>query len=515
MGAEKRVTLLRLPVIFSANSYSTPVTLPIGIAYIASYIRKHGFDVQVLDSVGMNIDRIVFSECRKYKIQGESIDKIISDIHPESKVLGITIMFSQEWPFVRDIIKKIKRGRPDCLVVVGGEHVTAMTEYSLRDCPQIDYAIKGEGEIPFLELCKNAFLDHSSMENLPGVCFLKENQYVENDSCRIKEITSIPWPAWDLMNLTPYFQPNFTMGISHGRNMPLLATRGCPYQCTFCSSPTMWTTRYVMRDPRDVADEIEYNIKTYQASSIDFYDLTAIVQKKWIMDFTQQLLDRKIKITWSLPSGTRSEVLDEEVISRLKATGMELLVYAPESSSEDVLKKIKKKINFNKMVSSIKLAKKYHLIVKINWVIGFPSDRRIDIYRTLWTIWKSAFWGVNDADLATFSPYPGSELFRQLKEEKVIGEINDSYFESLLSLYDFTEQKNYCKQIGLTELSFYRVFGMGFFYILSYASHPQKLIRIAAHFFAGKPFVAGSIFEQRVFDLVARFKLSKHRLAVD
>jgi radical SAM superfamily enzyme YgiQ (UPF0313 family) len=503
------VTLIRPPILFSNKSYSTPVTLPIGLAYIAAVLEKLNYETFVIDAIGLDMDRIVDSDCNRYKIQGASFEHILDLIPESSDIIGVSIMFSQEWPFIRKLIKKIKQSYPNKIIVIGGEHATALTEYTLKDCPEINYIIKGEGEIAFLDFC-HAYRIGSSVEAIPGVAFLNSNQdLVVTASNRLKAIDHIPWPLWEKFNLTPYFRPNFTMAIAHGRNMPLLATRGCPYQCTFCSSPTMWTTRYTMRPPSDVVDEIVHNIEKYGANSIDFYDLTAIVQKKWIMEFTEELKRRNVKITWSLPSGTRSEALDEEVLRNLKETGMELLVYAPESASTRVLHDIKKKISFPKMFNSIVIAKKYGLIIKLNYVMGFPTEKRIDMYQTLLSIWRFALIGVEDVDLSIFSPYPGSELFEQLKDKGKITAINDKYFEDLLIMYDMTETKNFCPHIFPLELNFYRFLGMSLFYILSYLSHPQKILRVIKSFFSKTTFVASSVFEQRLFDILARSRISK------
>jgi anaerobic magnesium-protoporphyrin IX monomethyl ester cyclase len=96
----------------------------------------------------------------------------------------------------------------------------------------------------------------------------------------------------------------------------------------------MWTTRYIMRSVGDVVDEIADHIKKYRVNSINFYDLTAIVKRDWILAFIAELEHRDIHITWQLPSGTRSESLDDEVIKGLARTGCEFLVYAPESGSQ-------------------------------------------------------------------------------------------------------------------------------------------------------------------------------------
>ena len=98
-----------------------------------------------------------------------------------------------------------------------------------------------------------------------------------------------------------------------------------------------------------MVDEIEHYIEKYQVDSIDFTDLTAVVKKGWVMDFSQELTKRNINIVWQLPSGTRSEALDDEVVTAMKKAGNGYLVYAPESGSPRILKQIKKKVHLDKL----------------------------------------------------------------------------------------------------------------------------------------------------------------------
>jgi radical SAM superfamily enzyme YgiQ (UPF0313 family) len=96
---------------------------------------------------------------------------------------------------------------------------------------------------------------------------------------RIRNLDELPRPAWDLFPVEKYHEGGFTYGVNPGRSMPILATRGCPYRCTFCSSPAMWTTRYYVRDVADVADKIASYVERYAVSNVDFYDLTAIIKR--------------------------------------------------------------------------------------------------------------------------------------------------------------------------------------------------------------------------------------------
>lgn len=503
-GSEKVVTLIKPSIIFSKNSYSTPLTMPLGLAYIAAVLEKAGYRANIIDCPAAGMNEIRLTADGRFKVQGLAEEESIKSIPAEADIIGVTVMFSQEWPHVREYLKKIRKVFPYAKLVVGGEHPTSMAEYTLKDCGEIDYLILGEGELSFLELVYK-IRSGKSTHDVAGVCYRVGGEFLSSFlSPRIADIKEMPWPSWKNINVERYFQPNFTMGIGHGRNMAMLATRGCPYQCTFCSSPTMWTTRYIMRPVKDVADEIEYNIKTYGANSIDFYDLTAIVKRDWILDFIAELKRRNIKIVWQLPSGTRSESLDDEVIEGLSQTGCEFLVYAPESGSERTLQMIKKRVNLKALTRSIKSAIQRGIVVKVNFIIGFPFETRGDIFQTLSYIWKLALAGVDDCNISTFSPYPGSELFKELDKENVFGKIDDRYFENLMAQFDVTLSKTYCRHVGALEILIYRIFGMSLFYFLSYLRVPSRLMRLFKCLFQKGPFQPRSLFEQRVYDMAAR-----------
>ncbi len=114
-------------------------------------------------------------------------------------------------------------------------------------------------------------------------------------SVRSRAIDEIALPAWDLFPLENYIDRHQINGMNIGRSMPLLATRGCPYQCTFCSSPQMWTTRYIPRDPILVVDEIQHHMERYNVTNFDFQDLTAVVKRSWVIKFCNELILRDCK----------------------------------------------------------------------------------------------------------------------------------------------------------------------------------------------------------------------------
>jgi radical SAM superfamily enzyme YgiQ (UPF0313 family) len=239
----------------------------------------------------------------------------------------------------------------------------------------------------------------------------------------------------------------------------------------------MWTTRWYARSPKDVADEIESYVRSYNADNFDFYDLTAIIKKDWIKEFCQELIDRKLNITWQLPAGTRSEAIDEDVAKLLAASGHRNLVYAPETGSDKMLKDIKKKVHLSRMSESMKGAIRAGISLKLNMVFGFPSETRRDIYLSMVYLAKMAWLGVDDVTIATFVPYPGSQLFEELRKSGRIPNLDDDFYYELVAYGDAKKASSYAEHLSSRELLLYRLGGMLLFYSLSYIIRPQRLFQ--------------------------------------
>ncbi|MDP6884622.1 MAG: cobalamin B12-binding domain-containing protein, partial [Rhodospirillales bacterium] len=192
----------------SKSTYSAAILPPLGLAYLASVLRGAGYDVGIVDAQGADIFNIRHSDCGRYYLQGLGIDELVEKIDPATTIVGVSLMFSQEWLPQRDFIQAVRARYPDMVIVVGGEHPTAFPEYVLRDCPEIDYAISGEAEITFLELVHRIFHAKETLDS-PGVaCIDEKGSLVSNGfSDRITHIDDLPRPAWDLCEVENYFQP--------------------------------------------------------------------------------------------------------------------------------------------------------------------------------------------------------------------------------------------------------------------------------------------------------------------
>jgi len=506
-ASKLRVALVRGPVVSTARSVNNEATPCIGLAYVSAYVRARGYATTIVDAIGEGLNRYwALREHPGYACQGLTVEDVLARIPRDVDVVGFSAMFSGEWPVQRDLITAIHREFPKAVVVAGGEHITALSEYSLRDCPALDVCVRGEGEHTFYEVLE-CVREGRDLSTVNGIAYLDgDGQFHSNhDVPRIRELDRIPWPDWPEGYLEQFWAAGKSYGVTSERDMPLLISRGCPYQCTFCSSPQMWTTLYRLRDPDDVIAEIETYRARYGITSLQLYDLTAITKKSWTVEFAHKLLDRGIDLKWSLPSGTRSEALDHETLSLLKRTGCHYLVYAPESGSPNTLRTIKKKIQLPRITASILEAKRQGIVVRTNLIIGFPHETRRDVFQTIRYGLMLAARGADEVTINIFSPYPGSELYRELTEAGKI-QLGDPYFLQLTSLnsdYTRTNPLTFNPLMGPRELALYRISFMLLNYMIGYALYPSRIWRTIRNVFWSRQ-SAATVFEHRLKDALKR-----------
>src|SRR5262245_24307287 len=178
-----------------------------------------------------------------------------------------------------------------------------------------------------------------------------------------------------------------------------------------------------------------------------------ILKKDRIIRFCRRIEERGMRFTWQLPTGTRSEVIDDEVSAALYRTGCRNVTYAPESGSLETLKRIKKRVHLGRLKTSIRSALRHGINVKVNILFGFPDDTRRSFIESIYFGWQLALIGVHDGGFFRFSPYPGTELFDELRAEGRIDALDDEYFRSLVALMDPLASSDYCRNVRGREVA--------------------------------------------------------------
>ncbi|HOI08907.1 MAG TPA: radical SAM protein [Myxococcota bacterium] len=469
------VVLVKPPLRVPRASYTTLACPPISLACLAAVLRRASFPVTVVDAVGEAPTRLAPMANPKYLRVGLSDDEIVRRIPPDARLIGFTSMFSEEWPLVREVVASVRRAFPDALLVLGGEHATAAPEACLADAAAIDLCVLGEGEATLLDLAHRVARGED-VGDVPGTA-VREGAACRRNPARprIRDLDALPMPAWDLLPLENYLSHGLGFGLNRGPSVPLVISRGCPYDCAFCSASRMWGRRWLVRSPDNVLAEMEAMILRYGARNFDIYDLTAIQRKDWIVEFCTKLIAKGWNISWQIPAGTRSEVIAGDIPDLLYRSGCRYLAYAPESGSEAVLRRVRKRLSMPGMKRSMRDALDAGVHIKCNMIIGFPEETPRDYLDTVRLCVELALLGVHDVNIGPFCPYPGSDLFAQLAAQGRIDRLDNAFFDKLASYSDLGRTESWAERFSSRELAAMRWAAMAAFYGTSFATRPWRL----------------------------------------
>jgi len=476
------ITLLRPPVVVLPGALATHgPTPPIGAAYVAAALRQAGHEVAMVDGAGEAIDRVVAIDSPVGRLEqiGLSIEEIVARIDPASEVVGITTMFLHEWPLVRDLAAAVKARFPDVFCVLGGENATAFAPWILEQSDDVDACVLGEGEATMVELVERLG-EGKPLHGMSGVAFrdaLADDVVDTGLAIRMgkRELDSAALrPAWDLVPLEDYWEHYPFFGVHRGRSMNVLGTRGCPYKCTFCSSPQMWTTKYVVREPDDVVDEIVEYVERYGIKNVNFVDLTAATNRKWTLGLCDALEARAPGVSWQLPVGTRIEAIDREVLQRVFDTGCRNITFAPESGSERLLEIMDKRVKLDKVLQAVREGNEIGLKTMVNILIGHPEETWRDLLKSTRFLLTAAWQGCSDIAVMMFCPYPGSADFDALVASGRHTIDDAAYYVGLSR--GSGSHRSWNDHISARQLRLMQLVMIAAFYVASWTRRPRRAL---------------------------------------
>jgi anaerobic magnesium-protoporphyrin IX monomethyl ester cyclase len=346
-----KVALLSPPV-FHQKTFSPPL----GLAYLTAFLREKGHKVSVLD--GFNLD------------YGEIVSRTMA-FGPE--VIGITCNTQTRHEAFR-LAKLLKDKMPGICIVAGGPHVSALPNQVLANYPQIDFLVRGEGELTFDHLLK-AMENREGYDSVRGISFRKMGEIVHNqDRDLIMDLDAIPFPTITEFDLDAY-PPWEDMGgeLRRLRKAPMITSRGCPYNCVFCYRE-FWRRKFRWRSATNVVDEIE-RLHNYHVRYIRFHDDCFTLSKRRVLQICDELSRRKLDdLVWACDA--RADSVDAELLTRMKIAGCHLVSVGVESGSPEILKNIKKGITVEQIRLAFKIAKKVGLQTRAFMMVGNPGESR-------------------------------------------------------------------------------------------------------------------------------------------
>jgi len=420
----EKILLIEPPMNILKSIEGKRVGLPIGIAYLGSYLREKGYDVFLLDAIveGFEHETLLNRENNivRFGLSFESISEKIKELKPD--VVGVSSKFTPQWDNVKEILELTKGISQDIITVVGGAHPMAEPVKSLS-CSCLDYVILGEGEDSLFNLMEY-LNERYKIEDIDGIAYRRNGDVVVQQKQHfILDLDSLPYPARDLLHIEKYYKfPAHGDKITE-RYASLLSSRGCIANCIFCSVRNLWGKDFRMRSASNVLDEITLLTEKYEIKEIHFEDDNLTANKKRAYEIFNGIIERNLNIYWCLANGIALYTLNEDLLEVMKKSGCYSLGLAIESGSQEVLNKIiKKPLNLKKVKPLIKKIKELQIRTSAFFIIGFPGETKEQIYQTL------NFASEIEVNYVVFyiaTPFPGTQLYEIALRENVL--ISDNF----------------------------------------------------------------------------------------
>jgi len=400
---------------FAAAPY---VALPLGVLSIAAFLRSVGWDgeMEVYDA------RLSAKRLRNAvgeELFGDSDDEMKAFLAAsKADVIAISNMFTSQFSRALMVARLAKEVCPDCITVIGGPHVSAFPEESIKE-PSVDYVVMGEGEERFYCLLEN--LKKGERPVIQGVLkdesdmgLLRPNPKAR--ICFLQDIDSLPLPAYDMVDVERYFTLQ-SSGYSPRprewgkRAVALITSRGCPHQCIFCSIHTTMGYKWRPHSVEYVMNHIRLLQDRYEIDFIHFEDDNFSHDPERYDQIIDGLLGLATSIRWDTPNGVRGDTWTRERVHKTKLSGCQYLIVAIESTSQRVIDEVvKKRLNLERVGEFIGFCNEEKLRLHAFYVIGMPGETFDEIKGTVDTALRyySRFGVWPTLNIAM--PLPGTEL---------------------------------------------------------------------------------------------------------
>lgn len=365
--------------------------LPLGLMYVAAYLEQNNHKVRIVD--------LKLSEHTE-----QAMKKSLQDFKPD--FVGIGCM-TVEYNYVHEMLKQIKEEVPEAKVIMGGPHVNAFHDVLKNEF--VDIIVLGEGEITMQEI-----VDGKKLSKINGIGY-KENGHIKYNPPRdfIDDLDNLPFPAYHLVDMEQYFESPFTHGfvLANKRRAQIFTSRGCPYNCNYCHK--IFGKKFRKRSPENVLKEIKFLHDKYGVKEFHFEDDSFNVDIKRAKRIMDLIIQSGMKIKINFPNGIRGDMVDEELLRKMKRAGTYHFCLGIESWNPEIQTKIGKHLNLKKLDNTINMATRLGIIVGGFFMIGFVGETKKEMKQTIDYAVRSK---LHTAIFSKVTPFKGTRLFDEAVE---------------------------------------------------------------------------------------------------
>jgi anaerobic magnesium-protoporphyrin IX monomethyl ester cyclase len=356
----------------------------VGIAYLVPMLRQHGHDVMIMDlnNEAMTEERVLSS---------------IEEYHPD--IVGFSVK-TATMKSARDLAQQVKKVLPNVPLILGGPHTTLAWQQLVKE-PWFDAIFIGEGEEAVPVLCQRLVAGHR-VEDIAGVVTrrgFKEGLCVKHPLIASASLNTLPFPDYGL------FPQNVRDSLR--RHYPLLTSRGCVYDCTFCSVPEISGKGFRRRSPQSLIEELKWARETHGATQFWIVDDVFNLNMKRCKEICRALIDADLAMQWYCPNGLRADRIDQELADLMFQSGCRSVNVGVESADPAVLAAVKKGETIEEIENGIRIFKQGGMSVTGFFIIGLPGDSIQAELRSVEFVKRTGI----GAHFNLLVPYPGTELW--------------------------------------------------------------------------------------------------------
>jgi len=416
---KSKIALVNTPLLQKTGHH--PLFPPLGLSYMAAVLEQNDIEVKIFD-------------CPVCEMDHEKLKSELDSFQPT--IVGIGAMT----PIIESALKSAnvsKQVCPDAKVVMGGPHATFADKQIISDEKDVDIIVRGEGEETLLELAKQS-PEMQKIGDIKGITFRKDNQVVRSvDRPFIQNLDALPFPAYKYIQMKRY-------RITGMKLLPIISSRGCPFQCSFCVASQMFGAKYRARSSKNVLDELEWLKNEYDAEGIAFQDDTLTFDKKRALEICDGMIERKLKLPWGCSS--RADVVTKEVLAKMAKAGCDEICFGVESGCQRIRDSLKKKVTTEQCENAIKWAKEAGIFVTVSVILGYPGETKETLRESLEFVRQVE---PDDVWLCHATPYLGTELralvesngWKMSEDWKLYNTMNPIFEDPLLPAKEIAEMR--------------------------------------------------------------------------
>ena len=475
-----KILLINPPQTFFPGSQSVVAGLPLGIMCIAATLENNGYEVEILDTHIADFKPQKIGDVKYYGMPWEKIKEEIKQRKPD--IVGITNPFTAQVDNTIKASEIVKDIDTEILTIVGGPHVSVRAPQFLKDAKNVDIAVVGEGEYTMLDIMKY-YKEETDISKIQGIVYRKGDAIALNPKRRfIKNLDELPFPAYHLVDMEKYLNPKRIRyrSAKYLREISMITSRGCPYNCIFCSIHLHMGKTWRAHSKEYVIKHIEHVVNNYGVEHVHFEDDNLTLNMKRFEGILDGTIEKGIKFSWDTPNGIRSDKLTIDMLKKMKKTGCTNLTIGVESGDQFILDNvIDKHLRLEDVIKMAKMCKELNIPLAAFFVIGFPGEKKENMKRTIeFALMLKKEYNVN-MGLLIATPLYGTRLYDICKEKgyltreltpRALSEGTQVDGVGLIKTEDFTPEE--IKKLALDAVSI-----QSKFLLVEYIKHPGGTVK--------------------------------------